>query len=188
RRLRHLDAGPRRHAEERQHDEDQRGDDGPHDLQRRVAVRVPRAAAGPVAVHDEEHDHRHEDQDAGDGRDRVDEMEQPIDVPAERRDVLGQPPVEHAGLSASPAGYFFTISIVTFVVAPGLTSTSFMALPSVSCQTSMVCLPAGAFSILATPFASVTPKNGCGITATQPSIQLCTSQVTLTNSGFSNFS
>ena len=69
-----------------------------------------------------------------------------------------------------------------------MTSTSFVCLPSVSCQTSTVCLPAGTFSILVTPLPSVTPKNGCGMTATQPSIQLCTSQVSLMISGFSNFS
>ena len=86
-----------------------------------------------------------------------------------------------------PADYFFTISTVTFVVAPGFTSTSFVALPSVSCHTSIVCLPAGTLLILATPLVSVTPKYGCGITAIQPSIQLWTSHVTLTNSGFSNF-
>src|SRR5215475_9307504 len=78
--------------------------------------------------------------------------------------------------------------MLTLVVCPGLTSTSLVALPSVSCHTSMVCLPAGTFSILATPLASVMPKNGWGITAIQPSIQLCTSQVTLMISGFSNFS
>ena len=34
----------------------------------------------------------------------------------------------------------------------------------------------------------MTPKNGLGMTATHPSIQLCTSQVSLMISGFSNFS
>src|SRR5256885_1017630 len=78
--------------------------------------------------------------------------------------------------------------MLTFATWPALTSTSLVCLPSVSCQTSTVCLPAGTFSIFAVPLASVTPKNGVGSTATQPSIQLCTSQVSLTNSGFSSFS
>src|SRR4030095_15475583 len=82
----------------------------------------------------------------------------------------------------------FFISIATFVDCPALTSTSFVCLPSVSCHASTVYLPGGTFSILALPLPSVTPKNGFGITATQPSIQLCTSQVSLMNSGFSNFS
>src|SRR5213594_608158 len=89
---------------------------------------------------------------------------------------------------AEPPGSYFFISIATFVDCPALTSTSFDCLPSVSCHASTVYLPGGTFSILALPPASVTPKNGLGITATQPSIQLCTSQVSLTNSGFSNFS
>src|SRR5204863_2071942 len=78
--------------------------------------------------------------------------------------------------------------MLTFATCPALTSTSFVCLPSVSCQTSTVCLPAGTFSILAAPLASETAKNGVGRTATQPSIQLCTSQVSLMISGFSNFS
>src|SRR5499433_336803 len=89
---------------------------------------------------------------------------------------------------AEPPGSYFFISIATFVVCPALTSTSFDCLPSVSCQASTAYLPGGTFSILALPLASVTPKNGLGMTATQPSIQLCTSQVSLMNSGFSNFS
>ena len=68
-----------------------------------------------------------------------------------------------------------------------MTSTSFSCLPSVSCHTSILCLPAGTFSILATPLLSVAAARP-GTTATQPSIQLCTSQVTFTNSGFSSFS
>src|SRR6266545_3788200 len=71
--------------------------------------------------------------------------------------------------------YFF-ISSATLVVCPALTSTS------------LVCLPRGTFSILATPLPSVTPKYGLGMTAIHPSIQLCTSQVSLMISGFSNFS
>src|SRR5262249_25333126 len=59
--------------------------------------------------------------------------------------------------------------------------------PRVSCHTSTVCLPAGTFSSLATPLASVTAA-GPWVTATQPSIQLWTSQVSLTYSGFSSFS
>src|SRR5688572_25268868 len=86
------------------------------------------------------------------------------------------------------ADYFFTISTVTFVVAPGLTSTSFVTLPSFSCHTSTVCLPAGAFSIFAIPLSLVTAKYGCGITAIQPIIHECTSHVTLMTSGLSNFS
>src|SRR3989441_6628468 len=83
--------------------------------------------------------------------------------------------------------YFF-ISMATFAVCPALTSTSFVCLPSVSCHTSTLYLPGGTFSILVTPLASVTPKNGWGMTATHPSIQLWTSQVILTISGFSSFS
>jgi len=48
-------------------------------------------------------------------------------------------------------------------------------------QASTVYLPGGTFSILALPLPSVTPKNGFGMTATHPSIQLCTSQVSLMN-------
>src|SRR5581483_7968029 len=92
----------------------------------------------------------------------------------------------HQSSMGSP--YLPFISKLTLVVCPAFTSTSFSCLPSTSCHTSIFCLPAGTFSILATPLPSVTPKNGCGITATQPSIQLCTSQVILTISGFSNFS
>src|SRR2546426_10344239 len=89
---------------------------------------------------------------------------------------------------AEPPGPYFFISIATFTVCPALPSTSFVCLPSVSCHTSTVYLPGGTFSILVAPFASVTPKNGFGMTATHPSIQLCTSQVSLMISGFSNFS
>src|SRR3989454_5160926 len=92
-----------------------------------------------------------------------------------------------SSMLASLLPYFF-ISIATFATWPALTSTSLVCLPSVSCQTSIDCLPAGTFSIFAVPLASVTPKNGVGSTATQPSIQLCTSQVSLMNSGFSSFS
>src|SRR2546427_8738060 len=56
--------------------------------------------------------------------------------------------------SGSP--YLPFISKVTFVVCPAFTSTSFSCLPSVSCQTSIFCLPAGTFSSLATPLPSVT--------------------------------
>src|SRR5215510_8162371 len=84
--------------------------------------------------------------------------------------------------------YFFTISTLTLAVCPGLTSTSLVILPRVSCHTSIVCLPGGTFSILATPLASLMAKKGWGMTAIQPSIQLWTSQVTLMISGFSNFS
>src|SRR3990172_1599846 len=87
-----------------------------------------------------------------------------------------------------PRALYFFISIAARTVWPALTSTSFVCLPSVSCQTSSVYLPGGTFSIRVVPLASVTPKNGFGITAIQPSIQLWTSHVTLTNSGFSNFS
>src|SRR5256886_13977054 len=93
-----------------------------------------------------------------------------------------------SSMLAEPPGSYFFISIATFVDCPALTSTSFVCLPSVSCHASTAYLPGGTFSILALPPASVTPKNGFGMTATQPSIQLCTSQVSLTNSGFSNFS
>src|SRR6185503_598374 len=85
------------------------------------------------------------------------------------------------------APYLPFISKLTLVTCPALTSTSFSCLPSVSCHTSIFCLPAGTFSILVTPSLSVTPARP-GTTATQPSIQLWTSQVTLTNSGFSSFS
>src|SRR5688572_30872097 len=84
--------------------------------------------------------------------------------------------------------YLPFISKLTLAVCPALTSTSFVCLPSVSCHTSTVCLPGGTFSIFAVPLSPVTPKYGCGITAIQPSIQLCTSQVTLMISGLSNFS
>src|SRR5260370_41550323 len=83
--------------------------------------------------------------------------------------------------------YFF-ISSATFVVCPALTSTSLVCLPRVSCHASTLYLPGGTFSIFATPLPSVTPKYGLGMTATHPSIQLCTSQVSLMISGFSNFS
>src|SRR3990170_6912776 len=92
-----------------------------------------------------------------------------------------------ASLLAPPLDYFF-ISTLTFATCPALTSTSFVALPSVSCHTSTVCFPGGTFSILVTPPPSVTPKNGWGMTAIHPSIQLWTSQVSLMISGFSNFS
>src|SRR5262245_11619165 len=95
-------------------------------------------------------------------------------------------PFQVAGLRSQPC-YLPFISKLTLVTAPGLTSTSFSILPSVSCHTSTFCLPAGTFSILATPSALVAAA-GPGTTATQPSIQLWTSQVTLTNSGFSSFS
>src|SRR5205814_1877104 len=47
-RLAHLDPRPCGRGQGREHDEDERGDDGPHDLQRRVAMRVARPAARPV--------------------------------------------------------------------------------------------------------------------------------------------
>src|SRR5216117_2115702 len=84
-------------------------------------------------------------------------------------------------------GAYFFISKLTLVVWPALTSTSLVCLPRVSCHTSTVCLPGGTFSILATPLASVTAA-GPGVTATQPRIQLWTSQVSFTYSGFSSFS
>src|SRR5437899_457453 len=46
RRHRHLDLRPRGDAEEGQDDEDQRGRDGPRDLERRAAVGIARAPAG----------------------------------------------------------------------------------------------------------------------------------------------
>src|SRR6266478_657430 len=95
---------------------------------------------------------------------------------------------QQSSMLAEPPGSYFFISMATFVACPALTSTSFVCLPSVSCHASTVYLPGGTFSTLALPLASVTPKNGFGMTATQPSIQLCTSHVSLMNSGFSNFS
>src|SRR4029450_4030867 len=89
---------------------------------------------------------------------------------------------------AEPPGSYFFISKATFAVCPALTSTSFVCLPSVSCHASSVYLPGGTLSILVAPLASVTPKKGLGMTATHPSIQLWTSQVSLMISGFSNFS
>src|SRR2546428_9869506 len=79
------------------------------------------------------------------------------------------------------------ISKLTLVVCPALTSTSFSCLPSVSCHTSIFCLPAGTFSSFATPLGSVPPPPPRP-TPTQPRLQLCPSQVTLTNSRFSSFS
>src|ERR1700741_1041870 len=93
-----------------------------------------------------------------------------------------------SSMLAEPPGSYFFISNATFVACPALTSTSFVCLPSVSCQASTVYLPGGTFSIFAVPSPPVTPKNPLGMTATQPSIQLCTSQVSLMISGFSNFS
>src|SRR5439155_15294932 len=72
-------------------------------------------------------------------------------------------------------------------VCPAFTSTSLSCLPSVSCQTSIFCLPAGTFSSLATPLVSVTAAMP-GTTASQPSIHEWTSHVSLIISGFSNFS
>src|SRR3989454_1008524 len=58
--------------------------------------------------------------------------------------------------SGSP--YLPFISKVTFVVCPAFTSTSLSCLPSVSCQTSIFCLPAGTFSRSATmPFTGLAP-------------------------------
>src|SRR6266566_2258683 len=178
-RHRHLDLRPGGNAQEREHHEDQRGDHRPDDLERRVPVRVTRAATRPVAIDDHERQQRDGDEDEGDAGDRVDQMEQPVDVLAVTGYVFRQPPVEH--------GAYFFISKLTLVVWPALTSTSLVCLPRVSCHTSTVCLPGGTFSILATPLASVTAA-GPGVTATQPSIQLWTSQVSFTYSGFSSFS
>src|SRR4029453_14000523 len=89
---------------------------------------------------------------------------------------------------AEPPGSYFFISKATFAVCPALTSTSFVCLPSVSCHASTVYLPGGTLSILVTPLAAVAAKKGLGMTATHPSIQLWTSQVSLMISGFSNFS
>src|SRR3989440_1581653 len=93
----------------------------------------------------------------------------------------------HQSSMGSGSPYLPFISKLTFVVWPALTSTSLSCLPSVSCQTSIFCLPAGTFSSLATPLASVTAPMP-GTTATQPSIHEWTSQVSLMTSGFSNFS
>src|SRR6267378_7332623 len=93
----------------------------------------------------------------------------------------------HQSSMGSGSPYLPFISKLTFVVCPAFTSTSFSCLPSVSCQTSIFCLPAGTFSSLATPLASVTAATP-GTTATQPSIHEWTSQVSLMISGFSNFS
>src|SRR5947208_15778328 len=93
----------------------------------------------------------------------------------------------HQSSMGSGSPYLPFISKLTFVVCPAFTSTSLSCLPSVSCHTSIFCLPAGTFSSLATPLVSVAAATP-GTTATQPSIQLCTSQVTFTNSGFSSFS
>src|SRR5215469_8859206 len=93
-----------------------------------------------------------------------------------------------SSMLAEPPGSHFFISIATFVACPALTSTSLVCLPSVSCQASTLYLPGGTFSILTVPSPPVTPKYGFGITASHPSIQLCTSQVSLMISGFSNFS
>src|SRR5687768_16086893 len=95
---------------------------------------------------------------------------------------IRSPPFPVAG-----SRYLPFISKLTLVTCPALTSTSFSCLPSVSCHTSTLCLPAGTFSTLATPSAFVTAA-GPGVTATQPSIQLCTSQVNFTTSGLSSFS
>src|SRR5919198_444136 len=92
----------------------------------------------------------------------------------------------HQSSMGSGSPYLPFISKLTFVVCPAFTSTSLSCLPSVSCQTSIFCLPAGTFSSLATPLLSVTAATP-GTTATQPSIPLCTSQVTFTKSGFSSF-
>src|SRR5437773_7423140 len=59
----HLDPGPRRHAEERQDDEDHGRHDRPRDLEGRAAVRVPRRSTGSVAVDHDEHQHRDEHED-----------------------------------------------------------------------------------------------------------------------------
>src|SRR5216110_889325 len=93
----------------------------------------------------------------------------------------------HQSSMGSGSPYLPFISKLTFVVWPALTSTSLSCLPSVSCQTSIFCLPAGTFSSLATPLVSVTAPMP-GTTATQPSIHEWTSQVSLMTSGFSNFS
>src|SRR5712664_2346520 len=93
----------------------------------------------------------------------------------------------HQSSMGSRSPYLPFISKVTFVVCPAFTSTSLSCLPSVSCQTSIFCLPAGTFSSLAAPLASVTAATP-GTTATQPSIHEWTSQVSLMISGFSNFS
>jgi hypothetical protein len=96
RRQGHLDARPGRHRQHGQDHEDDRGHDGPDDLERGGAVRVARAPPGPVTVRDQERDHRDRDQDEGHAGDPVDDVEQPVDIPPVRRDVFRQPPVEHA--------------------------------------------------------------------------------------------
>src|SRR5439155_1083383 len=92
----------------------------------------------------------------------------------------------HQSSMGSGSPYLPFISKVTFVVCPAFTSTSLSFLPSVSCQTSIFCLPAGTFSSLATPLPSVTAAMP-GTTATQPFIQEWPSQVSLMISGLPNF-
>src|SRR5436190_1601269 len=90
----------------------------------------------------------------------------------------------HQSSMGSGSPYLPFISKLTFVVCPAFTSTSLSCLPSVSCQTSIFCLPAGTFSSLATPLVSVTAAMP-GTTASQPSIHEWTSHVSLIISGFS---
>src|SRR5262249_30629133 len=90
----------------------------------------------------------------------------------------------HQSSIGSP--YLPFISKLTFVVCPALTSTSLSCLPSVSCQTSIFCLPAGTFSSFATPLVSVTAATP-RTTAPHPSIHECTSHVRLMISGLFDF-
>src|SRR5262245_43830442 len=83
--------------------------------------------------------------------------------------------------------YFF-ISKATLAVCPAVTAADLSCCPRISGQACILSLPGGPFVIFAVPLWSVTPKEGFGIAAIQPSIQLCTSQVILMISGFSNFS
>src|SRR5258706_410616 len=87
--------------------------------------------------------------------------------------------IEHASQNKTPTPKFYFFiwnSKVTLVTSPALTSTAWVALPRVSCQTSRVYLPTGTLSNLNAPSDCVTSKNGLSVTTTQPFIQPCTSQ------------
>src|SRR6202140_4428275 len=83
-----LDIGPGRAAHNSQGDQDNRGRGGPDDLETRIAFDILRLAAGTGAIANHEDHHRDHDRDPDDHYDPEDQLEEPVDLGTEGRNVV----------------------------------------------------------------------------------------------------
>src|SRR4030095_4467348 len=123
--------GPRRHAHEGKRDEDCRGNNGPDDLKRCVAVGVGGAPTFTVTVLDQTTDHQNRDQNKRDTRNIINKVEQRVDVLTKCGYILWQP-AQHLANHPSLNTMTFRIRSENFTFAN-------TAITPIQAQTPLIC-------------------------------------------------